>query len=339
MKGHQRNGLTGARRIAAGVVICAGLTGTAMSGWAFGTIRGLGQDAEHERITRNALACKDGDASDGCFQKKTLDMLAGSKNNFGAVGLPDRGPLIFKADAHCDAADWFDVTGYPKTKADARSHLEACRAWMKKELDAAVEAAGDLLDAKGKARDSELPTIVACNFAAPANGRAKCNVLEHLGILLHAAQDFYSHSNWTDAADASLPVSPANPPGLDKRGRAPWLDLRTDGAFPDGLITGCFEAKSAISEEANCNYGPGKTPLVKHLALNKDEGQIDPVLGEGKTARGRVNSNFHHAVEAAVEDSRDKWETLKEKLILTYGPSRGSRMICLITRDKGRKAC
>ena len=310
-----------------------------MSGWAFGTIRGLGQDAEHERITRNALACKDGDASDGCFQKKTLDMLAGSKNNFGAVGLPDRGPLIFKADAHCDAADWFDVTGYPQTKADARSHLEACRAWMKKELDAAVEAAGDLLDAKGKARDSELPTIVACNFAAPANGRAKCNVLEHLGILLHAAQDFYSHSNWTDAADASLPVSPANPPGLDKRGRAPWLDLRTDGVFPDGLITGCFEAKSAISEEANCNYGPGKTPLVKHLALNKDEGQIDPVLGEGKTARGRVNSNFHHAVEAAVEDSRDKWETLKEKLILTYGPSRGSRMICLITRDKGRKAC
>jgi hypothetical protein len=210
---------------------------------------------------------------------------------------------------------------------------------MKKELDAAVEAAGDLLDAKGKAKDSELPTIVACNFAAPANGRAKCNVLEHFGILLHAAQDFYSHSNWTDAADPAQPVSPSNPPGLDRRGPAPWIDLRTDSTFPKGLITGCFEAKSAISEEANCNYGPGKAPRVKHLALNKDEGQVDPSVGEGKTARGRVNSNFRHAVDAAISDSRDKWDTLKERLVLAYGPSRGARMICLITRDKGRKAC
>jgi hypothetical protein len=336
---HRRTGLTSARRIAAGVVVCAGLTGAAMSGWAFGTIRSLGQDAEHERITRHAFACNDKAASDDCFQKKTLEMLAGSKNSFGAVGLPDRGPLIFKAEAHCDAADWFDVTGYPQAKADARAHLEACRTWMKKELDAAVEAAGDLLDAQGKARDSELPTIVACNFVAPAKGRAKCNVLEHLGILLHAAQDFYSHSNWTDAPDRAQPVSPANPPGLDQRGRAPWLDLRTDGRFPNGLITGCFEAKSAISEEANCNYGSGKTPRVKHLALNKDEGQIDPAIGDGKTMRGRVNRNFRHAVEAAIEDSRDKWATLREQLVLTYGPSRGTRMICLLTRDKGRKAC
>ena len=319
--------------------IAGGLTALAAGSWAFGTIRGLGQDAEHERITRHAFSCEGGKASDDCFQKKTLEMLAGGKGSFGAVGIPDRGPLVFHSDAHCDGGDWFDVPGYPQSKGDAQAHLEACRAWMQKELDAAVEAAADLLDANGNTRDSELPTMVACNFGGQVKGRAKCNVLEHFGIVLHAAQDFYSHSNWTDAADPSRPLSPANPPGLNKRGRTPWLDLRTTPEFPKGLISGCFEAKSAISEEANCNYGPSKTPRVKHLALNKDKGRIDPSLGDGKTDRGRTSDNFRHAAEAAIDDSRDKWETLKEQLISTYGPSRGSRMVCLLTRDKGRKAC
>ena len=306
---------------------------------AFGTIHGLGQDAEHERITRHAFACEDGQASDDCFEKRTLDSLAGKRGTFGAVGIADRGTLIVDAAAHCDGGDYLPVKGYPQTKAEARAKLEACRAWMATQLDAAVEAAGDLLDADGQIDDSQIPTIIGCNYGGRIKGRAKCNVLEAFGLLLHASQDFYSHTNWTDVADKDEPSGPANPPGLGKTGPAPWLDLRTDQPFPDGLISGCFEAKSAISEPANCNYGAGDTPRVKHMALNKDKGRVDPKPGEGTTARGRVNGNFARAAEAAIADSKDKWETLKEQLILTFGPSRGTRMVCALTRDNPKKSC
>lgn len=306
---------------------------------AFGTIHGLGQDAEHERITRRALSCATGVAADDCFQKRTLDSLAGGRGSFGAVGIADRGTLVFQAQAHCDGGDYFAVKGYPQTKGEAQAKLEACRAWMAQQLEAAVEAAGDLLDADGAIDHSQIPTMISCSYGGRVKGRAKCNVLEAFGLMLHASQDFYSHTNWTDVANADEPYSPANPPGLGKTGPSPWLDLRTEQAFPDGLISGCFETKSAISEPANCNYGPRDTPRVKHLALSKDKGRIDPKIGAGTTARGHVNGNFARAVEAAIADTKDKWETLKEQLVLTYGPSRGMRMVCALTRDNPRKSC
>jgi hypothetical protein len=318
--------------LAAAAVLAAG------TAFAFGTIKGLGQNLEHERITRRAFACAGGVASDDCFQKKTLDSLAGAPGDFGAVGAPDRGSLIFKAEAHCDGGDHFAVAGYPQTKAQAQAVIEACRAWMVKYLDAAVADAAALLDAKGNIRDSEIPTIVACRYGGQKKGRAKCNVLESFGILLHASQDFYSHTNWTDLAAAGA-SSPLNPLGLNKRGPAPYLNLRGPQAFPAGLISGCFETKSAISEAANCNYGPNAAPRVKHLALNKDKGMIDPAIGAGTTDRGKINDNFRNAVEAAIADTKDKWATLKERLAATYGPERAKKMICALTRDKPLKTC
>jgi hypothetical protein len=307
--------------------------------FAFGTIKGLGQNLEHERITRRAFACAGNVASDDCFQKKTLDSLAGSRGNFGAVGAPDRGRLVVKGEAHCDGGDHFNAAGYPQTKAAAQAVIEACRAWMAAHLDAAVSAAGGLLDQNGKIKDSEIPTIVSCTFAGGVKGRAKCNVLESFGVLLHASQDFYSHTNWTDAAEAGKPSSPLNPPGLNKRGPSPYLNLRGPQAFPAGLISGCFEAKSAISEPDNCNYGPNASPRVKHLALNKDKGTIDPQIGAGSTDRGKINDNFRNAVEAAIADTKDKWATLKERLVATYGAERAKKMVCALTRDNPIKTC
>ena len=303
----------------------------------FGTIKGLGQNMEHERITRHAFACTGAPSAD-CFEKKTLDSLAGAPGDFGAVGAPDRGSLVFHAPAHCDGGDYFGLPDYPQSKADARAKIEACRGWMASHMDEAVASAGALLDGKGRIKDSEIPTIVACRYTG-GKGRAKCNVLEHFGIVLHAAQDFYSHTNWTDQADANAPSSPLNPPGLNKRGRSPYIDLRKAEPFAAGLISGCFETKSAISEPANCNYGKANLPRVKHLALNKDKGTIDPEIGAGTTDRGKINDNFRHAVEAAIDDTRDKWATLKERLAATYGAERAAKMICALTRDKPAKSC
>ena len=90
---------------------------------------------------------------------------------------------------------------------------------------------------------------------------------------------------------------------------------------------------SLVSPAKGC---PGH---VKHEDLNKDKGQIDPTLGAGTTNRGRVDHNFALAVEAAIADTRDKWATLRERLLAAYGPARGGRMICAITHDAPATTC
>ena len=314
----------------------AAVLATAATAFAFGTIHGLGQDAEHERITRHALACAAGAALGSCFEAKTLDMLAGKSGTVGAVGLPDV-TMVTAPEAHCDMGDYLDVPAYPQTKAEAQGHLSQCRAWMATKLEDAVRDAAALVDSKGNIDDSEIPTMVSCSFGT-GKGRAKCNVIEDFGVLLHASEDFYSHTNWVDQSDAKAPIGAENPPGLGNTGPAPWLDLRKPAAaVPAGLISGCFKL---LPESKFCNYGPSDSVhRAKHDALNKDKGKIDPIFGAAGTARGKVGDNFRHAVEAAILDTRDKWATLSEQLIATYGQARGGKMICALTHDKPSKTC
>ncbi|KAK3208411.1 hypothetical protein GRF29_77g616637 [Pseudopithomyces chartarum] len=82
------------------------LLSPALAGHHFGTINLLGQNSEHERITRAALACNGPWSPSGsCFESLSLDQLAGKDGTFGAVGAPDV-PLPFGAEAHCDDADF-----------------------------------------------------------------------------------------------------------------------------------------------------------------------------------------------------------------------------------------
>jgi len=306
---------------------------SATAALAFGTIHGMGQNQEHERITRHALGCGQGLGNDVCFQPKSLDEIAGKPGTWGGVGAPDNPArlLAFSSDAHCDNGDWVNVANYPQSQADARGHLISCRNAMKAHMDEAVRDAAKLLKSNGKVDDSEIPTYFTCTYLAK-KGRAKCNVIEDFGLVLHASQDFYSHSNWVDQP-ASGGITLSNPAGLGNSGRAPWLNLRQDIAFPDGLITGCFDTLSAASPSKGC---PGH---VKHEDLNKDKGTIDPSLGAGTTERGKVNANFQHAVSAAIDDTRDKWAMLRERLVATYGAQKGNMMICALTHDNPAKTC
>ena len=325
--------------IAASVIVAALLLSS--PAYSFGTVRGNGQNAEHARITRHALTCAEASDPNTCFQPDTLDNLAGIHGTFGSVGAPDRGRLNFESTAHCSAGDYFDAPDYPQSQEKAREILSGCRDHMLFHLDEAVRDARDLLDGNGAIRGSQIPTRVNCTFAGSKNGRAKCNVIAHFGYLLHTAQDFYSHTNWVDRADPSRPESPDNPPGLGNTGAAPWLDLRQRQAvFPQGLISGCFEPGSFISEEEHCVYGASKEySRVRHLHLNKDFGTIDPEIGTGTTERGALQGNFRRAVEAAIADTTDKWATLRERLLETYGTVNGSRMICAIARDNPTRDC
>jgi len=300
----------------------------------FGTVHGVGQNAEHERITRHALGCELS-REVNCFEAATLKELAGGDNDFGAIGIPDRGSLVPVNKAHCDSGDFSDIADYPQTKAQAEQALEDCRTWMLAELRDAVSDAAMLVDDQGRLRKSQLS--IPCLFVGQIKGHAKCNVIEDLGILLHASQDFYSHTNWVDAPDANQPISVENPPGLGKTGRAPWLDLRSDSAFPAGLISGCFDKPP---EDSHCNYGPDKSlHRIKHAVVNKDTGTIDPVLGAGTTLRGRHDDKFAHAVSVAIDDTRDKWATFRERLNDTYGSTQGELMACAIRHDDPIKDC
>jgi hypothetical protein len=309
------------RRRAVAVLACLCVTGlTAFQANAFGTINSLGQSAEHEKITRLALAPFG-------LGPRTMSEIAGRSGTFGAVGAPDRpdrGLMSTKA-AHCDEGDFLSVPGYPHARADAIASLEGCRDWITRQLQTAVREAGALVDSRGRIRDSEIPTFVSCTYNGQS-GRAKCNALEALGLAFHAAQDFYSHTNWTDQAQAG-PTGLANPPGLGNTSRSPWLDPRRKSQFPEGLLSGCFKA---IPEKLFCK------DRVKHETVNKDTGSIDVAsgsIGQGRTPRGRVNDNFARAVRAAIEDTRDKWAYFETRVLATYGRQSGPRVVCAIRRD------
>lgn len=293
---------------------------------AFGTVNSLGQNAEHEKITRLALAPMG-------WERKSLDEIAGKSGSFGAVGAPDnpaRG-LMNQHSAHCDGGDYLDIQNYPHSLQDAEAVLAACQQWIFSNLKAAVTAAGEMLNADGSINDSEIPTYISCSYLGQS-GRAKCNTLAALGLALHTSQDFYSHSNWTDSPIAGS-GSIANPPGLNWPTPAAWLDPRGTSSFPDGLISGCYDG---FPENLYCG------DRVKHEVLNKDKGPINPdngTIGQGTTPRAAGNGNFVQAVQGAVVDTQDKWTYFQERAVAVYGQERGDRIICAVIRDNPVKTC
>lgn len=142
---------------------------TPASAEAFGTIDGLGQRREHERITRAALACPAGIPSTGdCFEPKSIDQVAGKAGTFGAVGVPDSDE-VFNAAAHCDDADFLSGP-YPRTRAQATDALLNCVRHLRNRFNAGVNTAADLLDTEGLAKLA--PRTLAIMHGASYTGDA-----------------------------------------------------------------------------------------------------------------------------------------------------------------------
>ena len=163
----------------------------------------LGQKTEHERITRAALACAAGTKSSGdCFEPRSIAQLAGSSGTLGAVGAPDAFPFDEPAPAHCDDADFFDSaaysygTPYKISRGAATFTLQVCIAHMQLRFEQGKAAAEELLDSGNRIIRSEvdLSGKKDCTFTPSFKGRAKCNVFDGFGRILHGVQDFYSHS-------------------------------------------------------------------------------------------------------------------------------------------------
>ena len=183
----------------------------------FGTIDGGGQNREHERITRAALACAgDGGSEADCFEPRSIDLLAGHAREFGAVGSPDKDELPLRA-AHCDNIDFLPGE-YPRTRGQATDALLNCVDQLRGRFGQGADSAPALLDDQGQIVADQVTLDPECRFgeATSRRGRglpAKWWTLEGPGRVLHGAQDFYAHSNWADMADPTRPVGADNPPG------------------------------------------------------------------------------------------------------------------------------
>lgn len=323
---------------------------------AYGTVnsKALGQNNEHERITRRAYT--------PVFGQHTLWLLAGGDLEFGAVGAPDnpRFLLSLTHEAHCDAGDHFTLPGYPQSAKTARAHLKQCVDWMATHFDQTILIAGSFVDSDlvvDAAAVNQSGTL--CISDSYSETSKKCVALTHFGIMLHAVQDFYSHSNWSDIADDKQKISPLNPPGLGMTTPAPFLKMPAErGTFPPFLMTGCFELMELASVGWSCNYtqttmdGEKTMPRVKHHYLNKDKGGIDlpagingititggSTVGLGKTPRGKVNNNFARSVDVAVQDTSAKLTQFQSTLVTVYGKKRGAAIFCAFTHDDPVKDC
>ena len=333
------------RAITTALLVASMLAAGAAQAFSYGTIVGLGQNAEHERMTRRALSCPPATASTGvCFEAASIGSLAGAERTVGAVGYPDISTYINDAAYHCDGGDTYPVAGYPQSASAAAAALRRCRDVIDSRLDQAAAAAARMLGSKNEILAGQVDLLTSCTFVGGLSGRAKCDVLWHLGVALHVTQDFYAHSNWADRADlrGGRLVGVNNPDGFGSSSRAPFLDVRGSPGHPRGLITGCF----GLPETATCNYG-GLLGLsfarVKHLVLNKDKGTLDPSpggpLGPGTTARGSHSGNFARSVIAAMDDTTDKWATLRERLVAAHGNEKAALMICALVRDDPVRNC
>jgi hypothetical protein len=318
---------------------------TAAPAQAFGTINYLGQRAEHEHITRAALACAPGTKSHGeCFEPRSMDQLAGHSGTFGAVGAPDRYEFN-DAPPHCDDADYLNVKGYPQSRAQATNNLKACVDHLRQRFTEGITAADGLLDGDGELIGKQVSLVTDCKFSAQANAdsRAKCNAIAGFGEALHGVQDFYSHSNWVDQGDPSQPISVTNPPGLGLSAPSPILDLTGHGSIgsvPVDLTTGWYnnDLLGLVGIPGRGDVCKPSNTRITHKCLNKDLAAIDPRTGtatDPREPRGKVLDNEQRAVTGAIIETRHQWDVFRNALIAKYGADRGKRMILAMTQDVG----
>ncbi|MEU4493337.1 hypothetical protein AB0F96_07705 [Streptomyces sp. NPDC023998] len=315
---------------------------TAPAARAYGTIPGR----EHSNITRAALGCpQSGTDRDYCFDTNSLTVLAGgggiieNPNFFGAVGWPDNPLKPGGADgdeAHCDNADYLDPSyntgrGYPQTRERASTALLACVKHAREAFSAAVDDADDLLDINNRLK------------TGPEFDRAKRQVLYDWGRLLHAVQDFYSHSNWADIAAPNVPLGPDNPPGLNMTTPSLLFNALapepTAASIPRDLTTGCYMVPGGC--RGHVRHG---APFNgDDTGLNKDGGRIDPKTGQTFNPtkyRGRIGQNFQQSVRAAITDTRLQWVDLRQGLENHYtGPGQAWLMACGLLRDNPQADC
>jgi hypothetical protein len=115
---------------------------------------------------------------------------------------------------------------------------------------------------RGRVIADEVDLGAECSAHERSEERAECASLAAFGRVLHGVQDLYSHGNRSDEADPSRPVGEQNPPGLNRRGVSPVLDLpaRTAPEVPEDLTTGCYVLQDRVPGVALAAGRDGRPP-------------------------------------------------------------------------------
>ncbi len=267
-----------------------------------------GGASEHRRITDAALACRWADPT-ACWSAGGLDRLE------VALKRPDITAVTLTDAAHCDSGDLAPDGTLPRGRDPAA--LENCRDWIRESLNLALAAAEGLVDARG----APVQDMQDCAWRVLRPRTALCDVDFHLGRALHAAQDFYSHTNWVDQPVKPGDVTIHNPQGLGGSGPIDWLAAEGDEPPPPGLMSGCFVF---FPEALFCH---GRT---RHADLSKDSRSGPETPPVGATPRGAVEGNFPRAIDAATGETARIWTGFHARLVTTYGEARGRAMSCRV---------
>lgn len=323
---------------------------------AFGTYDGLhGQSGEHGRITRAGQWCQSSAAEKrNCWHSKAVEDVAGPlsgktpfSSNLGAVAIPD-GTLFDIAandDAHCDNLDYLipsEDHAHVYTSdslGQQRAKLLSCVNYLHDMFDTAVSTSLQIVDNQGFFRQQNIRRPgQPCKFSftitseppVPANKR--CAAVDFYGQALHGAEDFYSHTNWSDRAVA--PFDAENPPGYGQDSLASFLNFRhvddflPRGAYPSPPFSGgCF----VLGHQSECDGH------VKHDTLAKDEGYVNPRTGEGtptgdSNRRARENGNFGRAVSLAVKQVHDSWSAFQDR-VKQVDEQDSKQIVCAMVQD------
>jgi hypothetical protein len=336
-----------------------GALGIPGSAYAFGT-GGFGHN-EHEQITRAALQCfppGEPQSSDSpCFGPRSVAQLAGERGYFGAVENPDIDPgQRGSAEAHCDNADYFKERLYPHSPSEAERQFQACVSYLTRRFDRGVSVAENMVAPKQQiAQQASLPSSNStrsdgrCLFSADdGTGNAKCDVLLAFGRMLHGAEDFYAHSNWTDKTHTDpqkgLLLGLDNPPGLDRTAPSPLLNFTGKiPRLPLGFTTGCYDNQQGPPVYRDSNKLPGSacwqrvihkylTKEGGHIALDNTTGHVTTRPGTGHYARGRIAGNYARAVSGGITEARHQWKSFRDALRVRY-PKQANFIICALTHD------
>lgn len=137
------------------------------------------------------------------------------------------------------------------------------------------------------------------------------------GVLLHALQDFYSHSNWVE---------------LGMRDAAPLFPICDASSLPAGLYTGYFDLNH-LTFWAGCPYDVINKRWVPptgyqecHATLNKDE----PTSERGRQIIGRTNpiigpqpNHFLVARDLAARHTHILYELIRGQVETTVSQDQG----------------